>query len=56
LYNISSGASVSKEIEHDALREETAGKVERVMLEAQLETKNKFFDPIKKLNLKPWQI
>lgn len=56
LYNISSGAPVSKEIEHDILRAETAGKDERVKFEAQLETKNNFFDPIKKLNLKPWQI
>ena len=56
LYNISSGAPVSKEIEHDILRAETAGKDERVMFEAQLETKNNFFNPIKKLNLKLWQI
>ena len=52
LYNISSGAPVSKEIEHDILRAETAGKDKRVKFEARLETKKDFFEPIKRLNLK----
>jgi len=47
LYTISSGAPVSKEIDHDILRTETAGKDKRVKFEARLETKKTFSNQLK---------
>lgn len=53
LYCLSSGATTSLEIERDVLRAEEAGKeAKEQFIRQRLETKEHFFEPLKKLKLK----
>ena len=53
LYNISSGAKVPKDIEQDVLQAESHGRTQKeAFIEERLKENDKFFEPIKKLNLK----
>ena len=53
LYNISSGAAVSADIENDLLTAEEQGATARSkFVEQRLKTKESFFEPIKRMNLK----
>ena len=53
LYNISSGAPVPTSIETDVMRAEVAGKkAKEAFIRDRLEKKEKFFEPVKRMNLK----
>jgi len=53
LYCLSSGASASAEVENDVLRAESAGhQAKEQFIKERLVAKEKFFEPIKRLNLK----